>query len=89
MLDRMPLVRHSPSSPSFDLETLRTFVIIVETGSFTRAGEIVGRSQSAVSMQMQRLADLAGGQIIKKVQNTLHLTRRGRCCMPMRSVYWR
>ena len=73
----MPSVRQPSASRSFDLETLRSLVIIVETGSFTRAGEIVGRSQSAVSMQMQRLAELAGGPIFKKVRNKLHLTRRG------------
>lgn len=62
---------------SFDIDTLRSFIAIAETGSFTRAGERVGRSQSAVSMQMQRLAQLAGGAIFKKVSNKLYLTRRG------------
>jgi len=38
-----------------DLELLRTFVAVAESGSFSNAAPIVGRSQSAVSMQMQRL----------------------------------
>jgi len=35
-----------------DIDQLRTFLAIVETGSFTRAAEIVHKTQSAVSMQM-------------------------------------
>lgn len=38
-----------------DLDLLRTFVAVAESGSFSNAAPLVGRSQSAVSMQMQRL----------------------------------
>ena len=40
-----------------DIDQLRTFLAIVETGSFTRAAEIVHKTQSAVSMQMKRLEE--------------------------------
>jgi DNA-binding transcriptional LysR family regulator len=40
-----------------DVDQLRTFIAIVETGSFTRAAEIVHKTQSAVSMQMKRLEE--------------------------------
>ena len=40
-----------------DVEQLRTFVAIVETGSFTQAGEVVHKTQSAVSMQMKKLEE--------------------------------
>src|SRR5205085_2942684 len=40
-----------------DVDQLRTFLAIVETGSFTRAAEIVHKTQSAVSMQMKRLEE--------------------------------
>ena len=43
--------------PSIDTEVLRTFVAIAEQGGFTRAGEHVNRTQSAVSMQMKRLEE--------------------------------
>ncbi|WP_422765282.1 LysR substrate-binding domain-containing protein [Pseudomonas maioricensis] len=43
--------------PSIDTELLRTFVAIADHGGFTRAGEAVNRTQSAVSMQMKRLED--------------------------------
>ena len=40
-----------------DVEQLRTFVAIVETGSFTQAGEVVHKTQSAVSMQIKKLEE--------------------------------
>nr|WP_298172049.1 LysR family transcriptional regulator [uncultured Pseudomonas sp.] len=43
--------------PSIDSELLRTFVAIADHGGFTRAAEMVNRTQSAVSMQMKRLEE--------------------------------
>ena len=40
-----------------DIDQLRTFIAIVETGSFTKAAEVVHKTQSAVSMQMKRLEE--------------------------------
>lgn len=48
----------------FDLDLLRTFVAIAEERSFTRAAARVGRTQSAVSLQMQRLEGLLGQTVI-------------------------
>ena len=44
--------------PALDIDLLRSFVLIAEGGSFTRAAERVGRTQSAVSLQVQRLESL-------------------------------
>ncbi|MHB2166995.1 LysR substrate-binding domain-containing protein [Alsobacter sp. R-9] len=43
-----------------DIDQLRTFVAIAETGSFTRAAEVVHKTQSAVSMQMKKLEERLG-----------------------------
>ncbi|WP_120996087.1 LysR family transcriptional regulator [Stutzerimonas urumqiensis] len=43
--------------PSIDTELLRSFVAIADHGGFTRAAEVVNRTQSAVSMQMKRLEE--------------------------------
>ena len=40
-----------------DLELLRSFVSVVDSGGFTRAGERVHRTQSTVSQQIKRLED--------------------------------
>ena len=44
--------------PSLDVDLLKTFAVLAETGNFTRTAEKVGRTQSAVSMQVKRLEEL-------------------------------
>src|SRR5438309_1850869 len=61
-----------------DPDLLRTFVCIAEEGSFTRAGQRVGRTQSAVSMQLQRLEGQLGQRLISRGKGgTVHLTAHG------------
>ncbi len=48
---------------TLDLDQLRTFIAIAESGSFTRAANVVHKTQSAVSMQMRRLEDRLGRPI--------------------------
>jgi DNA-binding transcriptional LysR family regulator len=60
-----------------DSELLRTFVAIAEHGSFSRAGERVGRSQSAVSLQMKRLEDSAGCSLFRRQSHGVVLTASG------------
>ena len=42
---------------SLDHDLLRAFVSVVDTGSFTRAASLLGRTQPAVSLQIRRLED--------------------------------
>ena len=49
-----------------DPDLLRAFVYIAEEGSFSRAAERVGRTQSAVSMQVQRLETLLGRRLFNR-----------------------
>jgi DNA-binding transcriptional LysR family regulator len=44
-----------------DPELLRTFIAFVDAGSLARAAEIVGRTPSAITAQMQRLEETIGG----------------------------
>lgn len=55
-------------------DLLRTFVAVAETGTFTRAGEIVGRSQSAVSLQIKRLEDIVGAALFVRGPRGVTLT---------------
>ena len=43
--------------PNLDIDHLKTFLAIAESGSFTRAAEETNKTQSAVSMQMKKLED--------------------------------
>ncbi|MFO2464064.1 LysR family transcriptional regulator [Pseudomonas sp. 15FMM2] len=67
-----------PSYPSIDTEVLRTFVAIADQGGFTRAGEQVNRTQSAVSMQMKRLEeDVLQRKLFERDGRQVKLTPEG------------
>jgi DNA-binding transcriptional LysR family regulator len=60
-----------------DPDLLRTFLAISDTGSFTGAGAVVGRTQSAVSMQMQRLEEQLGCSLLRRSAHQVELTPQG------------
>ena len=60
-----------------DVDQLKTFVAIVDTGSFTRAAEKVNKTQSAVSMQMKRLEERVGKAIFARDGRQSRLTDDG------------
>ena len=63
---------------ALDPDLLRTFTFIAEDGSFTRAAQRVGRTQSAVSMQMQRLEGMLGERLLSRGKGgTVQLTPHG------------
>ncbi len=47
-----------------DLELLKTFVCVVDEGSFTRAAERVHRTQSTVSQQVRKLENMVGHTLL-------------------------
>ncbi|ESY77561.1 LysR family transcriptional regulator, partial [Mesorhizobium sp. LNHC229A00] len=62
-----------------DLDLLRSFIAIAEEGSFTRAADRVGRTQSAVSLQMQRLEGVLGQIVIVRGKGgSVELNQQGR-----------
>jgi DNA-binding transcriptional LysR family regulator len=60
-----------------DLDQLRTFVAIAESGSFTRAADVVHKTQSAVSMQMRRLEERIGKPIFTRDGRASRLSEEG------------
>jgi DNA-binding transcriptional LysR family regulator len=64
-------------SALIDVDQLRTFIAIVETGSFTKAAEVVHKTQSAVSMQMKRLEERLGKPIFARDGRASKLTQDG------------
>ena len=60
-----------------DADQLKTFVAIADTGSFTRAAEIVFKTQSAVSMQMKRLEERVGRPLFGRDGRHAKLTEDG------------
>ncbi|MEX6508910.1 LysR family transcriptional regulator [Jiella sp. M17.18] len=60
-----------------DLDQLRTFVAIVDAGSFTKAADDVFKTQSAVSMQMRRLEERLGVSLFERTGRTIRITDDG------------
>jgi DNA-binding transcriptional LysR family regulator len=59
------------------MDLLRAFVSVAQLSSFTKAGEILGRSQPAMSLQIQRLEDLVDEPLLNRIGKNLELTDAG------------
>jgi len=66
-----------PGRTNLDMDVLRTFVTGFELGSFARAADRLGRSQSAVSTQLRKLEDQVGQPLVQKSGRGLALTTAG------------
>ena len=67
----------APMTSLIDVDQLRSFIAIVETGSFTRAADMVNKTQSAVSMQIKRLETRLERPIFARDGRTSKLTEDG------------
>jgi DNA-binding transcriptional LysR family regulator len=66
-----------PRRLNLDLDLLRSFVAVAETGAFTAAGDRIHRSQSAVSLQIKRLEEMTGRRLIDRSPRHVMLTAEG------------
>ena len=60
------------------VELLRTVVTILDEGSFTKAGQVLGLTQSAISAQIKRLRQLVGDDVFARTGGGTRLTERGK-----------
>ncbi|NWA24931.1 LysR family transcriptional regulator [Pseudomonas gingeri] len=60
-----------------EIDLLRAFIAVAETGSFTAAAEVISRSQSAVSQKIIRLEEVLGLRVFERTSRTLTLTSDG------------
>jgi DNA-binding transcriptional LysR family regulator len=60
-----------------DLTTLRSFVAVADNGGVTRAAGVLHLTQSAVSMQLKRLEELLGLELLDRSGRTVSLTSSG------------
>jgi DNA-binding transcriptional LysR family regulator len=80
MLAAGPLTRPfriAAMTAMLDTDQLRTFIAISETGSFTKAADVVNKTQSAVSMQMKRLEERLERPIFSRDGRASRLTEDG------------
>lgn len=60
-----------------ELRNLITFIHVAELGSFTKAAEQLGYSQSTISFQIKQLEDEIGCLLFERINHTITLTERG------------
>jgi DNA-binding transcriptional LysR family regulator len=58
-------------------ELLRTFVTVIEVRNYTRAADLLSRTQPAISLQLQRLEQLTGQKLILRDGRDMTLTEQG------------
>lgn len=63
--------------PDLEIDLLRAFVAVAETGSFTAAANVVGRSQSAVSQKILRLEEILDRRVFDRNSRSIGLTNDG------------
>ena len=61
-----------------NLNQLRYFLSVAESGSFTKAAEQLGYSQSTISFQIKQLEDELDCLLFERINHTITLTERGR-----------
>ncbi len=62
---------------NLDVTTLRSFVAVADHGGVTRAAGFLHLTQSAVSMQLKRLEELLGLELLDRSGRTIALTASG------------
>ena len=63
---------------AMELRNLITFIHVAELGSFTRAAEQLGYSQSTISFQIKQLEEELDCLLFERINHTITLTERGR-----------
>ena len=61
-----------------EFDQLRTFLVVLEHGSFTRAAEVLGLSQSTVSVHVKALESSVGSRLLDRNRERVQPTAKGR-----------
>ena len=64
-------------------DSLRTLVTVIEVGGFAKAGELLGLSQPAVSLQIKRLEEMLDTKLFKKQGQRQVLNHQGELLLPL------
>jgi len=60
-----------------DIDSVQTFVAIVDLQSFTRAAEALGTTQGAISVKLKRLENRVGHRLIERTPRMVRLSAQG------------
>src|SRR5512144_1043719 len=62
---------------NLDIDVLRSFTAVADSGSFTAGADLVARTQSAISVQIKRLEETLGHRVFERTSRSLALTPAG------------
>jgi DNA-binding transcriptional LysR family regulator len=62
---------------ALDIPTVQAFLLVAELESFTRAAEVLGTTQAAVSMKLQRLEGALRKRLVERSPRAVRLTSDG------------
>ena len=62
---------------AMDVDAVRAFVLAAELKSFTRAADVLGTTQSAVSLKLRRLEDQLGRRLLERTPRHVRLSAEG------------
>ncbi|NOU51500.1 LysR family transcriptional regulator [Pseudoalteromonas sp. JBTF-M23] len=68
---------------NLSIDGLRTLVTVVDVGGFAKAGELLGLSQPAVSLQIKRLEEMLNCKLFKKQGQRQVLNQYGELLLPL------
>ena len=77
-MEELSLIIYVMSIKNLPSDLLRTLVTVVDLGGYTRAAEVLGRSQPAITLQVQRLEALVGTKLVVRSGREITLTEGGR-----------
>ncbi|MFO1108316.1 MAG: LysR family transcriptional regulator [Bradyrhizobium sp.] len=65
------------NATALDIPTVQAFLLVAELESFTRAAEVLGTTQAAVSMKLQRLEAVLQKRLVERSPRAVRLTADG------------
>lgn len=73
----MIIVNYFLSTLPFDLYELSLFQLLAKSGSFTKAAQSAGLTQSAITRQIQGMENSLGFELFERTTRSVHLTKPG------------
>ena len=65
---------------TLDVDAVRTFVAVADLQSFTRAADVLGSTQGAISVKLKRLENRVGKKLIERTPRLVRLSAQVVCC---------
>ena len=67
---------------SLDVDAVRTFVMVADLQSFTRAAAALGSTQATISVKLRRLEEKLGARLIERTPRRVSLSAKGAVFLP-------